>query len=144
MKKMLLKEVMTPNPVTLNIDESFCRVAEIFTEKDIRHLPIVNAQGLILGIISQRDLNRITSPKKGPNGEYLYDPAELTKYILKQHVIHKVFSLTPEDTLEKAVELMAQHKLGCIPIVDPNGRVIGITTVTDMMKLFLKALREEN
>lgn len=141
MEKMLLKDVMTPNPVTLNIDDSFCRVAQIFQEKDIRHLPVVNSQGLILGIISQRDLNRITSPQKGPEGDYLYDPAELTKYILKQHVIHKVFTLSPEDPLEKAVELMAEHKLGCIPVVDSDGRVIGITTVTDMMKLFLKSLR---
>ncbi len=141
MKKTLLKDIMTPDPVTLNIDESFCRVAQIFQEKDIRHLPVVNSQGLILGVISQRDLNRITSPQRGPNGDYLYDPAELTKYILKQHVIQKVFTLSPEDTLETAVELMARHKLGCVPVVDPDGRVVGITTVTDMMKLFLEFLR---
>jgi CBS-domain-containing membrane protein len=142
MKKMFLKEIMTKDPVTLNIDESFCRVAEIFQEKDIRHLPIVNGQGLILGIISQRDLNRITSPKKGPNGEYLYDPAELTRYILKQHVIQRVIALAPEDTLEKAVAIMAEKKLGCMPIVDPSGKVIGIVTVTDLLKLFLKTLQE--
>ena len=141
MRKILLKEIMTKDPVTLNIDESFCRVAQIFQEKDIRHLPIVNSQGLILGIISQRDLNRIASPKKGPNGEYLYDPAELTKYILKQHVIQKVFSLSPEDTLEKAVEIMAEKKLGCMPITDPDGKVIGIVTVTDLLRLFLQTLR---
>ncbi|NCB26650.1 MAG: CBS domain-containing protein [Bacteroidia bacterium] len=141
MKKMLLKEVMTKDPITLNIDESFCRVAQIFQEKDIRHLPIVNSQGQILGIISQRDLNRITSPKKGPNGEYLYDAAELTKYILRQHVIQKVFSLSLEDTLEKAVTIMAEKKLGCMPIVDPDGKVIGIVTAIDLLKLFLKTLR---
>jgi len=141
MKDILLKEVMTKDPVTLNIDESFCRVAEIFMEKDIRHLPIVNSQGLILGIISQRDLNRIASPKKGPRGEYLYNPEELTKYILRQHVIQRIFSLSPEDTLEKAVEIMAENKLGCMPIVDSGGKVIGIVTVTDLLKLFLKALR---
>jgi len=142
MQKVFLKEIMTKDPVTLNIDESFCRVAEIFLKKDIRHLPIVNSQGVILGIISQRDLNRIASPKKGPHGEYLYDPEQLTKYILKQHVIQKVFSLSPEDSLEKAVEIMAEKKLGCMPITDPDGKVVGIVTVTDLLKLFLKTLRE--
>ena len=141
MKMMLLKEIMTKDPVTLNIDESFCRVAQIFQEKDIRHLPIVNGQGLILGIISQRDLNRITSPKKGPNGEYLYDPEELTKYVLKQHVIQKVSSLSPEDTLEKAVAIMTEKKLGCMPIVNPDSKVIGIVTAIDLLKLFLEFLR---
>lgn len=142
MRKMLLEEIMTKDLVTLNIDEPFCRVAAIFQEKDIRHLPIVNDTGVILGIISQRDLNRITSPKKGPNGEYLYDPAELAKYVLKQHIIHKVFVLKPEDTLEKAVALMAEKKLGCMPVVDSEEKVIGIVTVTDLLKLFLKTLRE--
>ncbi len=143
MKDVLLKDIMTKDPVTLNIDESFCRVAQIFQERDIRHLPIVNAQGQILGIISQRDLNRITSPKKEPDGAYLYDPVELTKYILKQHVIQKVYSLTPEDSLEKAVELMAQYKLGCMPIVDADKKVVGITTITDILFLFLKSLRDK-
>lgn len=144
MKNLALKEIMTKDPVTLNIDEPFCRVAQIFQEKDIRHLPIVNSEGVILGIISQRDLNRITSPKKNPEGDFLYDPAELAKYILKQHVIHEVATLSPDDTLEKAVELMAAKKLGCIPIVAHDGKVTGIATITDILNLFLKNLREKN
>ena len=88
-------------------------------------------------------MNRITSPKKEPDGAYLYDPVELTKYILKQHVIQKVYSLTPEDSLEKAVELMAQYKLGCMPIVDADKKVVGITTITDILFLFLKSLRDK-
>ena len=143
MKNLLLKDFMTKDPVTLNIDEPFCRVAQIFKEKDIRHLPIVNSEGVILGIISQRDLNRIPSPKKGPDGDYLYDPAELAKYILKQHVIQKAVTLSPDDTLEKAVELMAEKKIGCIPVVAPNGKVSGIATIPDILKLFLKNLRAE-
>jgi CBS domain-containing protein len=143
MRNLLLKDIMTKDPVTLNIDEPFCRVAQIFQERDIRHLPIVNSEGVILGIISQRDLNRITSPKKSPEGDYLYDPAELAKYILKQHVIQKVVTLSPEDTLEKAVELMAAKKLGCIPVVTPAGKVTGIATITDILSLFLKNLRGE-
>jgi len=143
MKNLPLKEIMTKDPVTLNIDEPFCRVAQIFQEKDIRHLPIVNSEGVILGIISQRDLNRITSPQKTPEGDYLYNPEELAKYILKQHIIQKVMTLSPDDTLEKAVELMAAKKLGCIPVVDPNGKVKGIATITDILNLFLKNLRGE-
>ena len=141
MKKMLVRDFMTKDPITLNVDESLCRVAEIFEKKNIRHLPIVNSQGVILGVISQRDLHRIASPKRGPKGEYLYDQGELAKFILKQHIIERVISLSPEDTLETAVEIMAEKKLGCIPIVDPDGKAVGIVTVPDLLKLFLKTLR---
>lgn len=143
MKNIPLKDVMIHNPVTLNIDEPFIKVAQIFKEKNIRHLPIVNDRGSIIGVMSQRDFNRITSPKKDASGEYIYDMDDLATYILKQHIIHKVVTLKPEDTIEKAVELMAEKKLGCIPIVTPEDRVIGIVTAIDMLKLLLKLLREK-
>jgi CBS domain-containing protein len=104
-------------------------------------LPVVNSQGEILGIISQHDLNRIASPRKDDHGGYLYDSSLLCKYILQQHLIKDTITLSPEDTLENAVELMARKKLGCIPIVGPEGKVVGITTPVDMMRLFLKDLR---
>ena len=141
MKSMRLKEIMIKNPITLNVDEPLIRVAQIFQEKDIRHLPIVNGQGILMGIISQRDLNRITSPKRAPNGDYLYDPAELTKYVLKNHTIEDVIALSPEDVLEKAVELMSANKLGCIPVIDHERKVVGILTIPDILKLFLIFLR---
>ena len=133
---------MTRDVITLNIDESFCKVAKTFQDKDIRHLLIVNSQGEILGIISQHDLNRIASPQRNEHGDYLYDSTLLCKYILEQHLIKDTLTLSPEDTLEKAVELTARRKLGCIPIVDSAAKVVGITTPLDMMKLFLKDLRE--
>lgn len=144
MKNRPVKEFMVKDPITLNIDESFCSVAEIFKEKDIRHLPIVNSSGVILGVISQRDLNRIASPEKGPDGQYVYDADKLSQFILKQHVIQKVITLSPEDTIEKATELMAMKKLGCIPVVDKEEHVVGILTVVDLLKLLLKILREQN
>lgn len=141
MKNTLLKEIMITNPLTLNIDASFCTVAQIFMEKNIRHLPVVNSWGEILGIISQRDLNRIASPERSLTGEYIYDMNELAKYVLKQHLIQDVVTLFPEDTLEMAVELMAEKKLGCIPIVDHQKKIVGIVSVIDALKLFLKNLR---
>ncbi|HNV85796.1 MAG TPA: CBS domain-containing protein [Candidatus Omnitrophota bacterium] len=142
MKNRPLKDVMIANPVTLNIDEPFFKIAQIFQEKGIRHLPIVNSQNEIVGVMSQRDFNRITSPRKNEKGEYVYDMDKLAKYILEQYIIQEVITLQPEDTVEKAVELMAEKKLGCVPIVDGKRRVVGIVTAIDMLKLLLKILRE--
>ncbi len=84
------------------------------------------------------------------HADYVFRPMAASRrgvwadaYAGKQHVIQKVFALSPEDSLEKAVELMAQKKLGCMPVVDANKRVVGITTVTDILLLFLKSLREK-
>jgi len=142
MRNRALKDIMILNPVTLNIDEPFFKIAQIFQEKGIRHLPIVNSQMEIVGVMSQRDFNRITSPKKNERGEYVYDMDALAKYMLQQYIIQEVITLRPEDTIESAVELMAEKKLGCVPIVDEKRRVVGIVTAIDMLKLLLKILRE--
>lgn len=142
MRTRALKDIMILNPVTLNIDEPFFKIAQIFQEKGIRHLPIVNSQMEIVGVMSQRDFNRITSPKKNERGEYVYDMDALAKYMLQQYIIQEVITLRPEDTIESAVELMAEKKLGCVPIVDEKRRVVGIVTAIDMLKLLLKILRE--
>jgi len=142
MRNRALKDIMISNPVTLNIDEPFFKIAQIFQEKGIRHLPIVNSQMEIVGVMSQRDFNRITSPKKNERGEYVYDMDALAKYMLQQYIIQEVITLRPEDTIESAVELMAEKKLGCVPIVDEKRRVVGIVTAIDMLKLLLKILRE--
>ena len=144
MKNLPLKEVMVKDPITLNIDDSLNSAAQTFQQKNIRHLPVVNSQGVILGILSQRDLNSVASPQRGPDGGFSYDASKLAQYILKQHVIQKVITLSPEDTLDKALELMTDKKIGCIPIVDSDDRVVGIVTVIDMLKLFLETLRSKN
>lgn len=141
MKNTPIKDIMTPHPITLNIDEPFCKVAQIFKSKDIRHLPVVNSGGVIMGVISQRDFNRITSPQRTPEGEYIYDMNEIAQYMLKQHIVQQVTTLSPDDTLEKAIELMAERKLGCIPITDRDQKVVGIVTAIDGLRLFLKVLR---
>lgn len=142
MKNTPLENIMVRNPVTLNIDENFCRAAGLFKEKNIRHLPVVNSSGVIMGVVSQRDFNRITAPKKDPSGDYVYDMNELAGYFLKQHILDKVITLPPTATIEQALELMAEKKLGCIPVVDSGDHVVGIVTAIDMLKLFLKILRQ--
>jgi len=143
MKNTILKDVMIYHPITVNIDENFSRVIEIFEQKDIRHLPIVNAAGVIMGIISQRDFYRVTAPKKNASGAYVYDMNALAKYMLKEHLISNVVTLCPEDSIERAVELMAEQKVGCVPIVDKENKVVGIVTAVDMLKLFLKMLQQK-
>lgn len=142
MKDRPVKEFMTPNPVTLNIDEPFCKVAEVFQKRNIRHLPIVNSQGVLMGVMSQRDFNRIAAPELSPSGEYIYNMEELATYVLKQHIINPAVTLKENDTLEVAIALMAEKKLGCIPIVDDTCHVVGIITAIDGLKLLLKLIRD--
>jgi len=109
-------------------------VWDIFQSRGIRHLPVINAENVLVGIVTQRDLYRLVSPRKTMEGNMVYDKNELDEFIL-EHVITKgVATLNQDQTLSSAIDLMVNKRYGCIPIVDDRGRLIGIITQTDVLR----------
>ena len=137
MKHTLLKEVMTKNAFTVTVDEPFYKVAEIFQKHGIRHVPVVNDKKELVGLVTQRDVNAVVSPKKSEEGTYYYDRSEMARLILKLVMTNDVSVLRPDDTLYHAADIMVRKKYGCIPIVDEKKQVVGIITAIDIIKLFL-------
>ncbi len=126
LNRIYLKEVMVTTPHTIGVEEPFSKVVEIFSTKKIRHLPVIDEFAVLRGIISQRDLYRITSPRKDEEGLLIYDKASLDKYVLKYVMTKEVFTLSQDDTLGKAITSMVTHKYGCIPVVDNEKHLLGI------------------
>lgn len=143
MKELPLKEIMTRSPITINIESDFSMVDEYFRSFHIRHLPVVDDNNVLKGIITQRDLYRLCSPRKALEDDegvseegLIYDKDWLDKFILKQVMTKDPLSLGPEDTFARAVELMIATKYGCIPIVDNERKIVGIVTQIDILKVF--------
>ena len=118
LRKILLKDVMVTKPYTIRVDEPFSRVWDKFRRYRIRHLPVVNKSRQLQGIITQRDLYKIISPRKTMDGNFIYDRAELDRYILKHVMKKKVTTLSPNDFLGQAIDIMVNFKYGCIPVID--------------------------
>jgi CBS domain-containing protein len=132
--KVLLKTIMTKELYTININEPFSKTWDMFRTYGIRHLPVVDDKGILQGIVTQRDLFRIESPRRTQEGELMYDKESLDGHILKQVMIKEVFTLLPKDTLGAAIEAMLSEKYGCIPIVNEQKYLIGIITQADILK----------
>ncbi|MDD5440333.1 MAG: CBS domain-containing protein [Candidatus Omnitrophica bacterium] len=135
LKRILLQDIMIIDPFTLNIDDPFSFTWDMFTTREIRHIPIINDDKTLAGIITIRDLYRIISPRKNmDDGGYFYDRETLDRYILRKVMTKDVFTLKPQDTIGKAVRVMAERKYGCVPVVDTNNRLVGIVTQIDILK----------
>jgi len=130
---------MTSPVVTVHEDDSFSKVEEKFRMKNIRHLPVVDSADQVVGLITKRDLFRIVTPKLTPEG-YRLDTATLDNFVLKHVMILKPRTLKPDDLVKLAVQIMAQHKYGCIPIVEGQAKLIGIVTEIDILKFVDKFL----
>ncbi|MCU0665925.1 MAG: CBS domain-containing protein [Candidatus Omnitrophica bacterium] len=148
MEQLLIKEIMAINPVTININRHFSEVEQILRNHHIRHLPVVDDNNILRGIITQRDLYKLCAPRKTIDADLVYDKQELDKFILRYVMTPNPLTLTAQDTIEKAIDLMVSTKYGCIPIVDEQRKIIGILTQIDILravhKYWVKDIRENN
>lgn len=135
LQNLQVRDVMTSKVIVVQDTNDFSLVTEKMDTYGIRHLPIVDSLGKLVGIITQRHLYKLHSPRKLEDGSWYYDKDALNGFILSKVMIRQVKTLAPEATLFQAVSLMVDNKIGCIVIVDHNQIPVGILTRDDVFKL---------
>ncbi len=127
---MLVKEVMTKNPITVESSSTLCDTYSLMQEKGIRHIPVLE-KGKLVGIITDRDLRLATSRL----AERPFNPDDRVEKVMSK----PVQIINPSDPVEQAIRIMRELKIGCLPVVE-KGEVVGIITVSDIMDTFLKLI----
>jgi acetoin utilization protein AcuB len=129
---------MTRNPVTIEADTPFLEARLILKEKRIRHLPVVD-RGKLIGVITDRDVK-----EAAPSGATTLDVYEMNYLLLKMKVRDLVkkapITIKPTNSVEKAALLMHDHKIGCLPVVDEAGKLVGLITETDLLEVMVEIL----
>lgn len=131
-----LKDVMREKVISIHVDEPFSNVPKKFKEYGIRHLPVIDHDHKLVGLLTQRMMYKIRSPRKLMEGEWYYDEEMLNDVILKHVMIQDVYTLTPDNSLRKALMKLVYSKYGSIPIIDNDGKLVSIVTRGDILKFF--------
>jgi acetoin utilization protein AcuB len=142
LKQVLIVDIMSPNVVSISMYDPFSEVEAKMRQYGIRHLPVLDWNGKLTGLITQRDLFRICPPRISEDGSRFYMKEDLDEYILRHVMIKNPYCLKPEDHLAEALFVMADKRLGCIPIIDDEKNLIGIVTRTDIIKAAARLLKE--
>jgi acetoin utilization protein AcuB len=132
---MLIKDWMTKDPVTIAEDTSMIKAIHIMKERHFRRLPVV-AAGKLVGMVTDRDLKE-ASPSKATS----LDVHELY-YLLAELQVSEIMSRNPisvsqDDTVEHAAQVMLEHTISGLPVVDGGGKVVGIITQSDVFRAFM-------
>lgn len=122
---MRVSERMSSPAITIAPELSHHSALRLMQEHTMHHLPVVDAHGQLLGIVAERDLLLATA-------HYLQNPVEVAE-VMKRDVI----SVTPDTSLTQAASLMVRHKIGGLPVLDPNQHVVGVITKTDIFATFV-------
>lgn len=128
-----MRERIRKNPITISPDANFFEARNLIHEKGIRHLPVVDKENRLLGIVTDRDIR-----EAAPSDATLLSVQELNYLLGKLKVSafmtpkEKLITITPDTLIEEAVKLMRDHKIGCLPVVEGD-KLYGIFTETDAL-----------
>jgi len=125
----MIEKYMTAMPHTINPSMPLTTALQMMREYNFRHLPVLNA-GKLVGVITDRDV-KLASSFKGANDLLVDDVMTPTPY-----------TTTPQASLDQVVFEMAEHKYGCAVVQQENGKVVGIFTATDGLRVLGEILQD--
>jgi CBS domain-containing protein len=128
-----VSDIMTKHVLFAKPGQAFAEVARLFAEMDIHHLPVTNEDDKLVGIISANDVMRGFSRRlfNSPDGSIPLDQSLTVADLMTSNPVY----LTPANSIQKAAELFARHRIQCLPVVEGT-RVVGIITTRDLVKHF--------
>jgi acetoin utilization protein AcuB len=136
---MKVADVMTTDPLTVTPTETIGQADELMNTNRIRQLPVVNGNQLV-GIVTDRDIRSFLSGSLLESVE-AREKALNTK--VREIMTTEPMTVSPDDDLQEAVELMIDEKIGGIPVVDGAEGLVGIVTYVDVLRRFLNRLQED-
>jgi len=133
---MFITQHMTKNPVTIFPETTLPAVRDILRNGKFRHLPVVDAENHLVGIVTDRDL-RSAAPSSVLSEDRIKEClSEFDQTPVSTIMSRTFFTLNPISTLDDALILLDREKIGALPVVDEEQRVIGMFSMRDLMRAY--------
>lgn len=125
---MQVESYMSQAPITIRDDTDYWKASEIMREKDLHHIPVINQDETVVGILTLRDLKMAAMHF----GEARVEVSE---------VMHSpVVTVAPGGALADAARIMIDNRIGGLPVLADDGQIIGILTETDLLRALVDQL----
>ena len=135
---MYVGRKMTTDLITVTPDTPLVKARDLLREHNIKQVPVVDQQGNLVGILTDRDIKQAWASPATTLSIY-----ELT-YVLQKLTVESVMvkdpiTLTPSATIERAAKILHERRIGSLPVVEGK-KLVGIITSTDLMEVLLDGL----
>jgi acetoin utilization protein AcuB len=113
------RDLMTPRPARVRAETPLDDAILVLEQLDVRHLPVVDSDDQVIGMVSDRDLRALDRPSVARVAEVMSgDPA----------------TVGLEASVEEIVDLLLERRIGAVPVVDSDGRIAGIVSYVDVLR----------
>ena len=131
---MRISKYMTDKLITARPTDGSRTAFFRMREHGIRHMPVVDDERGLVGIISDRDLRRPNWVDQAPDLAFDYHLDD--EVVVGDLMTPAVITVNTYDTLHKAVTLFLEHRFGCLPVLDKTGALVGIVSPLDLLRAF--------
>ena len=132
---MQARDVMTEGPASVRSTAPLSEAIALFQSMRVRHLPVVDRQGEVVGILSDRDLRSYQASVASPNpsSEAIAIRLDLP---VSNFMSQGIFAVRPEANVQEIADLMIEKKISAVPVIDSEGTLVGIVSQMDMPREF--------
>jgi acetoin utilization protein AcuB len=135
---MLVRKRMSHPVITIQPETPIMDAYDLMRKEHIRRLPVIDTRKRLVGIVSEKDILHAV-PSDATSLSIWEVHYLLSKITVEEIMTHDVIAITEDMPLEEAARIMADNKIGGLPVLR-DGKVIGIITETDLFKIFLEML----
>jgi len=131
---MEVRGLMTYHVFTVGPDDDLQALYDLMASRHVRHVPVVDREGKVVGLVTERDLARSAL---GSRDEL---PLSMQREVLRRRKIREIMAtevdtVEADEDLKAAAEMLIENKIGCLPVVDGR-RLVGILTESDFVRNF--------
>lgn len=130
---MLIIDWMTSNVISISPDTSLLQCRKLFKKHKVRRLPVLDTDGMVVGLISMSDLNAFTPQRSTPLE--IIEALDILEEMKAKDVMTMAPTTIPcQSTVDQAAIIMIEKHLNCLPVVDSDDKLVGILTEWDLFK----------
>jgi acetoin utilization protein AcuB len=133
---MVIRELMTGGVITVRAETSVQQARDLLAKERIRHLPVTGPGGVLAGIVTDRDI-RLNLPSRATSLSAQEIAHLLSRLTVGEIMTRSVITIGPDRPAREGAQLMLDHKVGALPVLD-DGHLIGIITETDIVRAFVR------
>lgn len=137
---MFVSRSMTRSVISTGPDRTVFEAQELMAENSIRHLPVVDQDRLLVGIVTDRDIRSALPNRYLQEDISAEQKSKLSQLKVGDIMTRKVISISPTYTIQDALLMVQNAKVGALPVVDEDGRLKGILSVRDLLRAFINVL----
>ncbi len=137
---MFVIERMATDLITIGPDLTIGEAKKVMSENSIRHLPVIDDEGLLIGIVTDRDMRDAMPSTLKKKADYEKTLAIIKNYKIQDIMTRDLLTIYPYYTIQDTLLVIQKKKVGALPVVDEEGRLKGILSTRDLLTAFVNVM----